>query len=131
MSPQTEMPPHRRLLLLVLPVLVWFAYFLLTYAVIAVGCAFSIRRELFGFGIVQWIAAVSTIVTFAIIAVIGIQAFRRWREAHNAMKWRETTAAPDIDRLRFFALGTLLLSLLSLIATVWVGLPILIVPPCA
>jgi hypothetical protein len=104
---------------------VWAAHFLICYVLAAVWCA---KRGDYGFGIVQ--AGIGA-ATLAAIAMILLSAWLAWRQ------WGFGTDDPPHDdptrhnRTLFQGFATLLLSGLSLVAVLYVALPLLFIDGCA
>lgn len=114
------------LVMLTVGPVIWGAHFLLSYITAAIWCAKIAGRtgSLDGAAIA---VAIYTAVALAGIATISVVSFRR----HSF----GTATAPhdfptDADRHRFLGLATLLLSLLSGVATVYVALPIIFIGSC-
>lgn len=95
--------------------ILWFAHFMFVYVVAEAGCTGE-GRGLRAFNPpVPLVVTLAATTVFAVaVAVIAVWAFRRWRwNVHGAM-----------------AFGGLLLSSLSLIAILWVGVPAVLFPGC-
>lgn len=104
---------------------VWAAHFLVCYGLAAIVCA---KRGDGGFGVVQAGIAAATL---AAVAMILLSAWLAWRQ------WGFGTDDPPHDdpsrhdRTLFQGFATLLLSGLSLVAVVYVALPLLFIDGCA
>lgn len=104
---------------------VWATHFVVCYVLAAVWCA---KRGDLGSGAVQAGIAAATL---AAVAVIVLSAWLAWRQ------WGFGTDDPPHDdptrrgRTLFQGFATLLLSGLSLIAVVYVALPLLFIDGCA
>jgi hypothetical protein len=95
--------------------ILWFAHFMFVYVVAEAGCTGE-GQGLRAFNPpVPLVVTLATTALFAVaVAAIAIWAFRRWRRGvHGGM-----------------AFGGLLLSCLSLIAILWVGMPAVLFPGC-
>jgi type IV secretory pathway TrbD component len=100
--------------------LVWGAHFGLVYVITALACA---RRfyalEWQGIGLVVWVVAIATLAAIASVLAIALPVWRHIRR-HGAP---DPTSA-FIDWL------TVAFGGLALVAIVWEGLPVLLVPIC-
>jgi hypothetical protein len=130
MATQTRTLPHIRLITPVIPLVIWFGYFSLVYGLVAVDCAFQVEQEWFGMDAIGLLNLLATIAAIALIGVVAGLAFRRWRLAREVLARGVEEQAAEADRLRFLALVTLLLGILSLVATFWIGGAMLVVPQC-
>jgi uncharacterized iron-regulated membrane protein len=111
--------PERSVLLvvLILAPTIWFAHFLVTYAAVAVWCARFAPAD-GGLGVMPRVVAVLTAIAITGIVLTGWGGWTRHRHGGE-------TAPHDMDtpgdRHRFLGFATLLLSGLSAIATLYVG----------
>jgi hypothetical protein len=101
------------LLAALVPPILWMAFFLIVYVVEALGCRTALDGEV--------IVAVNGAVTVATVAAIAAVGGLAWVRSHRLRP--ETPGA-------WLAHLSLLLSGTTLVATLWVGLPLLVVPPC-
>jgi hypothetical protein len=98
-------------------------HFVFVYSFVSLACLWGWGGvTLLGVGVIEWVVALATILVAAVIAVLGLRA------------WRETAApvrddAP-VHRQRFSARLAALISGLFLVSTLLVGLPTLVLPPC-
>lgn len=112
----------RRLLTLVGAPLIWMVHFVVCYAVVSLVCASQLGEErVMGLSAAQFGVAVSTLIAGALIFGIAVTSLRRWRNPPG----------PDAEISRFFAINTLLLCAISVMAMLWVAFPALMLPPCA
>lgn len=112
-------PTLWRLLTLVAAPLIWFVHFVVCYAIVALVCASPLRQErILGLHGAQFGIAVATLMAGALILLVAVIQWRRWRPG------------PDAQISRFLAVNTLLLCAISLVAMLWVAFPTLILPPC-
>jgi hypothetical protein len=120
MNAQPRDLPERSvfLVVLVLGPTIWFAHFLATYAAVAVWCARFAPAD-GGLGPMPWVVAALTAGAVAGIAVVGWGGWTRHRHGGEAVPHDMDTPG---DRHRFLGFATLLLSGLSAIATLYVGL---------
>lgn len=111
----------RRLLTLIGAPLIWIVHFVVCYAIVALTCASQLGEErVMGLNAAQFGVAVSTLIAGALIFGIAATRLRRWRNP----------AGPDTEIGRFFAINTLLLCAISVVAMLWVAFPTIILPPC-
>ena len=110
----------------VLPAAISALYFAAVYAVHGAGCAAAVQPPgPGGFGSLRSVLLVLTLVAAAAIAGAGLWSWRTWRRVRPAAE-RGTA----FERSGFLAHGALLNAGLFLVATLWVGLPILFFDPC-
>lgn len=120
MMPMEERSPRNGWLGTVIPLAIWMAYFTLVYAVHSIGCVLG-WNQMVGLNVVSY-ALIG--VTAATLMAIGVLGWRAYRGAHRACHGAESA------RGHFAARLTVLACALALLSTVWVGLPMLMVPPC-
>jgi hypothetical protein len=112
---------------LIAPV-VWFAYFITVYALQGVGCAVGLdERSIFGIASLRLILLLVTLVTLTVITLSGTWSFRSWNRLLQELEEEERQAH---GHSTFLAYGALLHAGLFLVATVWIGVPILLVDSC-
>jgi hypothetical protein len=104
---------------------VWAAHFLVCYVLAAVWCA---KRGDLGFGVVQTGIGVATLAAVAMILLSAWLAWRQWGFGTYDPPHDDPTSH---DRRRFQGFATLLLSGLSLVAVLYVALPLLFIDGCA
>jgi hypothetical protein len=114
--------------------LVWTAHFLTIYIFTAVACAHGFfHDEILGIGIVPLVGGAATLLAVVLILDAGFLSWRRWRGRPFD---GEPPPLPPHDandvqsRRRFMAYAGLLLSGISLIATVWESLPLVFFASC-
>jgi hypothetical protein len=111
---------------LVLPAVIWALYFTLVYAAQGAGCAAAVQAPgPEGFGPLRAILLALTLAATGAIAATG---FGSWRTLGRVRP--VAPRDPAFERATFLAQGALLSAGLFLIATLWVGLPILVFDPC-
>ena len=130
MDDRTRTDPPRALPVtgrgLVLPAAIWALYFALVYSVQGAGCAAAVQAPgPEGFGPLRGVLLALTLGAAAAIAGMGVWGWRAWRRLRPAAA--ESTA---LERSVFLAQGTMLNAGLFLLATLWVGLPIIMLDPC-
>lgn len=109
-----------------LPAVVWTLYFALVYSVQGAGCAAAVEAPgPEGFGPLRAVLLALTLGAAAAIAATGLGSWRAWRGL-RAVAERDTA----FERATFLAQGALLNAALFLVATLWIGLPILLFDPC-
>lgn len=120
--------PERResLWMLILGPALWAVHFMFCYGLTAVYCARWTGRE--GSLLpVRWAIAAATLIALLGIAAVGWAAYRRHSYGSAALPHDFPTAE---DRHRFLGFSTLLLCLLSAVATIYVALPALFIESC-
>lgn len=110
----------------ILPAVIWALYFAVVYSVQGAGCAAAVEAPgPEGFGPLWSVLLILTLVAAAAIAASGIWSWRTWRRT-RPLEGRGVV----FERSTFLAQGTLLNAALFLVATLWIGLPILMLDPC-
>lgn len=104
---------------------VWAAHFLVCYALAAVLCA---KRGDAGFGVVQAGIGAATVVAVVMILLSAWLAWRQWGFGTDDPPHDDPSRR---DRRLFQGFATLLLSGLSLVAVLYVALPLLFIDGCA
>ena len=131
MEPATGTPdPPRGLFVtgrgFILPAALWALYFAAVYAVQGAGCAAAVEAPgPEGFGPLRAVLLALTLAAAAAIAGSGLWSWRTWRRVRPA-----TARGTAFERSTFLAQGALLNAALFLVATLWVGLPVLLFDPC-
>lgn len=107
---------------LIVPPTVWAVHFLFCYLWVAISCA-----KLGAFPRFPTVFVIGTVAALAIIVASGVIAWLQARTPGDPAPHDEGT---DIDRLRFLAKSTLLLSGLSFIAVLFTAAPALLLTDC-
>lgn len=116
-----------RLLGAILPMIVWAVYFAAVYALQGLGCTEGWNRTtLAGVNALTATTGALTAATLALIAWLG----HRGRTARRSAGPTAAMGRDAVQRQRAFGLVRLLLAVLAFIATLLIGAPILMVPPC-
>jgi hypothetical protein len=111
--------------------LIWSAHFLLVYLIVEVGCSGD------GPGLRLFDPPVPKVATLAATAAAAAAAlacarwsYRRWRASEHEPAADEAAGRQDRDRGGTLAFAGFLLSLLSVVTILAVGLPALFLPSC-
>jgi hypothetical protein len=122
-----SLPEHKESLwFLIVSPMVWAGHFMLCYLTAAIWCAKfatmygSIRP-------VRWAIAVYTVVALLVIAANGWSGYRRHRLGAETVPHDADTPG---DRHRFLGFATLLLALLSAVATIFAALVVMFFEDC-
>lgn len=106
----------------------WAIYFVVVYAYLSIGCEKGwSEAELFGLKVLTLALAAITLAAMGAIAALAWMGFRRWRTAANS---NSDEGSINESQDRFTGLLTVMTSGLALLATIWVGLPVLLLQPC-
>lgn len=111
---------------LLAPVL-WFVYFLAVYSLQGAGCAMIDPGPAGGAGALRITLALLTAAVAAAIVAQGIWSYRSWKRLPHAS---ESETAHPHAHAGFLAHGSLLHAALFFVATLWIGIPILLIGPC-
>lgn len=99
--------------------LVWTAHFVMSYALLSIGCALRWNAAVvFGLDVIRLLLLLIT--AAAALGLLGLLA-TSWRQ------WRRTTTG---SRAGFTAATAAGLDALSLIAVLWLGLAVMLTVPC-
>jgi len=108
----------RALLALIAGYLVWSLCFVLLYSLLSIGCEVGWHRpSLLGLNLLSWLLLLTWILH------MGAGAWLIWQARNSDPPPSHTTA-------HFIRRVTLLLHTTALGGTIWIGLPILALPPC-
>lgn len=107
--------------------LVWAVYFVAAYVFLSVACASGLNRvRVLGMDAVQLTLVLMTIITLALIAWIAVASVRAGRRIRPRV-----SAEPRVaERRRFMSRTAVLLAGLAFVATLWMGVSILVLAPC-
>lgn len=118
---------NRSLLGVITSMILWAAWFVLVYALTGVGCDAGWHTRTFA-GISHlslWMLA-STVVAVALMAWCAWRGWVGWRENSPSDDGREAG-----QRRCFLGMVMVVLALLSIVGTLMIALPILLLDPCA
>ncbi len=119
--------PANALGFLITPIL-WMIYFVAMYSVQGAGCAIDLDQvALLGTDALHLALGVLTVTFSAAIALIGLASFRAWRALLDEL---DDAEHPAHRHSTFLAYGALLHAGLFLVATLWSGIPIMLVDAC-
>lgn len=107
------------------PLLLWGGHFLFCYVVVAIACARGVGgAEILG---VPWVHLATAIATAAVLALLG------WSVLTQSLYLRRhrNAVGDQPERARFVAGTSAAVSAVSFLGTVWVALPIALLPVCA
>ncbi len=101
---------------LALGLIIWSVWFVLVYALLSLGCAFTpVERSLSAFNWLNGLLLAITLVTAALLVWFAV---RCWR------------APTPVANRRFIARLAAGIYLVAVVATLAVAMPILVLPPC-
>ena len=111
------------LLLAIAGLVVWSSAFVALYAIVSLGCVYGWHRpELAG---VRLLTALLALVWLAHLATLV------WLQWYGLSRWRLLRRAGETGPALYLAALTGLIAAVSLVGTVYLGTPILLLPPCA
>ena len=120
-------PEHRESLwLLTAAPAIWLLHFLLSYLTAAIWCAKAADRA----APLAGVRVAIGLYTLAAVLGIGLTAWRGYRQHRLGKARRPHDADTAADRHRFLGFATLLLSALSLVATLYVALVVVFIGSC-
>jgi hypothetical protein len=104
--------------------LVWATHFAVVYSVHAVACARGLNQwSVLGLGLVPFTIAVATALALAgsgVVLAIALRDLRRMHHQHSDVE----------DSQRFLTYTSATVAGFSILAIVWVALPVLFIEPC-
>lgn len=107
---------------------VWVVYFVAVYSLQGLGCVEGWHEV--SIGPVNQLTVVMVLLTLVALALIAWNGWRGWQGWRaGATATRQASEFPE--RRRFLGALMLWLAALSLVATVFVAVPIIMLPPCA
>lgn len=112
---------------LLTPPILWALYFVLIYSLHGMVCVGGLENALIGKGSLATLLVILTLLAMALHAGVGIWAWRLWLKTNR----RASSELSEMQqRARFLAAATAANAGLFLVATLWIGLPALILEPC-
>lgn len=117
-------PIHKRLWWIVLSPSVWAIHFLACYLTIAIWCA---KADSSGREWPLWLLGGYTLVAVIAISAIGVSSYRNFRQSDPTFPYEFDDPS---DRTNFIGYTAFLLSLLSLVATLFTAFALLIIRSC-
>ena len=112
---------------LLAPVL-WFAWFIAVYSVQGAGCAMSFdESRMLGFDALRLLLALITLAAAAGLGALGAWSFLSWKHLLRELEEEEHRRH---GYATFLAYGALLHAGLFLVATLWSGIPVLLMDAC-
>lgn len=112
---------------LIAPVL-WFLYFIVIYSLQGVGCAMGLdENSIVGIATLRFMLAIVTLAALVAIAVSGVWSWKSWK---NLLHELEEVEHQVHNYSAFLAYGALLHAGLFFVATLWIGIPILLTDAC-
>lgn len=110
------------------PVL-WFVWFVAIYALQGGGCAAGFDDVgVLGTSALRLTLGLLTALTAAAIAVVGFWSFSAFERARERSG---DGGDPPLQQSMFLSYGALLHAALFFVATLWIGIPILMADPCS
>lgn len=111
-----------------IPPLVWAGYFYINYTLQGIACGTHLQHmEWFGINLASLILAVILLFAIGIVLTAGIRAWHGWRRLSRA----NGDTGSHSNRALFMSYLSLLLAGLFLLSLVWIGVPVLLLDPCA
>lgn len=111
--------PLRTITLTAVGLIIWSICFVVLYAALSLGCAVGLHGwNLFGARGLNLILACLWLVHFGLLASAFFLLWRTRRQAETATE-------------RFLVRLTCMLIIVGTVGTLWVGFPVLLLPPCA
>jgi len=101
---------------LALGLIIWSGWFVLVYSVLSIGCEFAMPDN--SLSPFNWLNALLLVLTLITTGLLGFLAWHCWR-----------APVPSGNR-QFIARVAAGIYLVAAIATLAVGLPVLVLPPC-
>jgi hypothetical protein len=113
----------RSLLWMISGLVIWSVHFVAVYVLMSLGCALSFATaQLAGMSAINLVLLILTAVLLAAILYLGWASLRQWQLLRGSGAAEQNAA--------FMALAATLIHAIPLLAVIYVGLPLLISPPC-
>lgn len=109
------------------PPVLWALYFVAIYSIHGMVCAGGFEGVLINVATLASVIVLITLIVFLGQAVVGYWAYRVWR---NIARRPEADERDPLVRASFLTYAALLNAGLFMVATVWVGVPALMLEPC-
>lgn len=110
------------------PVL-WLVYFIAVYSIQGAGCAAGLdTAEVHGASVLRIVLAALTVCVAAVQFAAGVWTFVIWRRLRPR---GEEAGGDGISQSTFFVYGALLHAAMFFLATVWIGIPVLMTDLCS
>lgn len=113
---------------LLTPPVLWAVYFVLIYSLHGVACAGGFPSEFAGVDTLVLIVAVAMVITAVAQGVLGLWLYRSWKRIGRQQDIR---GSDELLRARFLSYVGWLNAILFFVATLWIGIPALMLEPCA
>lgn len=122
-------PNNRTLVGVIMSMIAWAVWFVVVYGLTGVGCDAGWHLQDTALGNRLSVAMVAVT-----LLTVAFQAWCAWRGWVGYRAGREGTAGPGLEadrRARFLGLVMLVVALIAIVSTLMIGLPILMLDPCA
>lgn len=119
----SESPRLNYLLEPVAPPIIWIIYFMAVYLIAEAGCAMEMLDD--GLLGLQGVNAITIVATVASVGAIGFFTVRSWKRLRRAD--RESDSA---NQDRSLGLMGVLSGAFFIVASIYVGVPALVIAPC-
>jgi hypothetical protein len=121
-------PSYRRLVGVISGMIIWAIWFVVVYSLTGIGCdAGWHRRSAPGGNLLSLVMLLSTALALALIAWTAWRGYLGWRRSSSAA----VVGRDNTQRQGFMGLVMMVLSILAAVGTLLVGIPILMLEPCA
>lgn len=108
--------------------IIWAIYFVLIYSLQGIACAGGLEGSVAGIGTLTLNIVAATVIALAGQAILGFWMYRAWQ---SLQRNAELKSSEPLMRASFLALVGWLNAILFFVATVWIGIPALMLDPCA
>lgn len=111
---------------------IWVAHFMVMWAITEMGCRLDAAdTRILGVYAVHLLAVISTVVTLGIIVAAGLTAYRRWQSLRRDAPLPTASADDPLRRIQFMNVLGMLFSGLFGVTTIYMLIPVFVLPICA
>jgi len=122
------LPRYWRWIGVISGMIIWAVWFVTVYALGSIGCAQGWNRiDVAGGNLLSLILLLSTGLALALICWSAVRGYQGWRHGTHGM----VAGQEARQRITFMGLTMLVVSSLAAVGTLMIGIPILMLEPCA
>lgn len=110
----------------------WVAHFMALWAITEMGCRLGVAdTRILGVYATHLLVVISTLITLTLIAAAGLTAYRRWQSLRADAPLPTASADDPLRRIQFMNVLGMLFSGLFGVTTLYMLIPVFVLPICA